>query len=153
LIDPGTGNLLAVAQQPGLRPLRFDADGALLTCGPQGIQRWPRVQDPSGAELRFGPPVRLSAQGARWGIAASADGGVMAIAAMKRGFLLVRAGQADRTVDAGLTQVRYCAVSPDGRWVAVGNHHVSDRGFNAKVHDARTGRLVKELPTEGQCQV
>jgi Flp pilus assembly protein TadD len=41
--------------------------------------------------------------------------------------------------------VRSCAVSPDGRWVATGNH-TNTQGVGAKVWDASTGRLVKDLP-------
>jgi tetratricopeptide (TPR) repeat protein len=48
--------------------------------------------------------------------------------------------------------VRSCAVSPDGRWVATGSHWNTD-GLGAKVWEAATGKLVKELPVPGLCEV
>jgi hypothetical protein len=48
--------------------------------------------------------------------------------------------------------VRFCAVSPDGRWVATGSHSLQE-GPGVKVWDAQTGRLVKELPVGAFCRV
>src|SRR5262249_41221489 len=48
--------------------------------------------------------------------------------------------------------VRYCAVSPDGRWVATGSHELH-QGPGAKIWDAQTGNLVQELPVAGLCSV
>jgi tetratricopeptide (TPR) repeat protein len=45
------------------------------------------------------------------------------------------------------TDVRYCAVSPNGRWVATGSHW-TDGGPSVKVWDAHTGKLEKALPVE-----
>jgi hypothetical protein len=48
--------------------------------------------------------------------------------------------------------VRCCAVSPDGRWVATGSHGSTD-SVGAKVWEAATGRLVKALPVPRFCSV
>src|SRR5262249_62298734 len=48
--------------------------------------------------------------------------------------------------------VRCCAVSPDGRWVATGSHGNTE-GVAAKVWEAATGRLVKELAVPRHCAV
>jgi hypothetical protein len=42
--------------------------------------------------------------------------------------------------------VRFVAVSPDGRWVATGSHSLTD--VYVKVWDARAGRHVADLPVE-----
>src|SRR5262249_46956764 len=43
------------------------------------------------------------------------------------------------------TDVRFVAVSPDGRWVATGSHS----GGGVKVWEAATGRLVQSWPRDG----
>ena len=48
--------------------------------------------------------------------------------------------------------VRFCAVSPDGRWVATGTHGLRE-GAGAKVWDARAGKHVKDLPVGFGCLV
>src|SRR5262249_13291897 len=47
-------------------------------------------------------------------------------------------------------EVRYCAVSPDGRWVATGSHGTTLReGVGVKVWDAQSGQHVANLPLLG----
>jgi WD40 repeat protein len=46
--------------------------------------------------------------------------------------------------------VRFAAVSPDGRWVATGSHGGSAQ---LKVWDAESGQLVRDLPAGGICDV
>jgi WD40 repeat protein len=46
--------------------------------------------------------------------------------------------------------VRYCAVSPDGRWVATGSHWLRE-SCGAKVWDAKEGRHVTDLPVGNLC--
>ena len=48
--------------------------------------------------------------------------------------------------------VRHCAISPDGRWVATGNH-LSNHGVGATVWDAQSGEAIKDLAVEGLCRV
>src|SRR5262249_5746570 len=47
--------------------------------------------------------------------------------------------------------VRCCAVSPDGRWVATGSHN--SQSVFVKVWDGRTGKLVKNLPVHCSSRV
>jgi hypothetical protein len=44
------------------------------------------------------------------------------------------------------------AISPDSRWVATGSHGTI-KGAGAKVWDAQSGKLVKELPVGSYCHV
>jgi tetratricopeptide (TPR) repeat protein len=48
--------------------------------------------------------------------------------------------------------VRFCAVSPDGSWVATGSHWIWVLPA-VKVWDARTGKHKKDLPVEGSSHV
>jgi WD40 repeat protein/Tfp pilus assembly protein PilF len=142
------------AQVPlaGNGPFRFDrADHSLWTYGENGLLRWPVRGDPTDA-LRVGPPERLlsTRQGQSWG--ASRDGEVVAIP-IGRGAAVVWHRSSNRWLDLGKQDdVRNCAVSPDGKWVATGTHDLK-RGAGAKVWDAASGRLEKELPIGGLCGV
>jgi WD40 repeat protein len=62
--------------------------------------------------------------------------------------LLLRRDWADSPLPLGPQKdVRYCAVSTDGRWVATASHG-KPHGIKAKVWDASTGECKKDLPTE-----
>ena len=45
--------------------------------------------------------------------------------------------------------VRFSAVSPDGRWVVTSSHWWDGRSKSARIWDAETGRQVRELRLEG----
>jgi WD40 repeat protein len=50
--------------------------------------------------------------------------------------------------------VRYCAVSPNGRWIATGAHsNPFQTGICATVWDARTGHVEKDFKLAGFCVV
>jgi WD40 repeat protein len=56
-------------------------------------------------------------------------------------------GEVQRVVAGPQNDVRRCAVSPDGKWVATGSHSpAGQRLTDARVWDAATGKLVKTLP-------
>jgi WD40 repeat protein/tetratricopeptide (TPR) repeat protein len=154
VVDLGAGREVAALQVPSERPLLWEPSGALLTVGTLGLLRWPVRADP--AELgryRLGPPERLlpGSEEAGWG--SSADAQTIAIPHFDRGAEVVHRGPPRGTVRLAPQQdVRSCAVSPDGRWVATGSHHTTDRS-GAKVWEAATGKLVKELPVPGLCAV
>jgi serine/threonine protein kinase/WD40 repeat protein/Flp pilus assembly protein TadD len=152
LVDLAAGRELA--SLPRGVALYWESTGALVTAGPLGLLRWP-VHKGTGeqANYRFGPPERLLGSGPMeiWG--ASADGHTIAIPNLNAGAVVVHRGQADMTVRLAPQQdVRCCAVSPDGRWVATGSHGNTD-GFAAKVWEAATGRLEKALPLASMCAV
>jgi WD40 repeat protein len=142
LWDAHTGDLLAsVPVATPQEVVMFERSGALLTGGPSGNFRWPFEPDTSGA-VRLGPPQRLLLPATlRTQFACSIDGRVLASAAGEGGCVL-HADRPDRLIRLGPHEdARAVAVSPDGRWVVTGSQH----GTGAKVWDARTGRLEKEL--------
>jgi serine/threonine protein kinase/WD40 repeat protein len=130
----------------------FEPSGTLLTGGPSGIFRWPLQPDPTSAgALRLGPPQQLGLPGtSRTQIACSLDGQVLASADSEGGWVLHSepSGQLIRLKPH--EDARTIAVSPDGRWVVTGSRQAT----GAKVWDASTGRLEKELlSTEGHVHV
>jgi serine/threonine protein kinase/WD40 repeat protein len=159
--------LLAVGMQdgvglwelPGGRPLTFlslggnhgvgsfESSGALLSYGRTGQLRWPiEAVGPPGT-LRIGPPRPLPFPASPGPVATSRDGRVMA-SAQSWGALVWHADKGDRLIRlAPQHDVRWVAVSPNGRWVATGSHWATD--VYVKVWDARTGRHVADLPVEG----
>ncbi|HEX4608735.1 MAG TPA: hypothetical protein VH092_11080, partial [Urbifossiella sp.] len=136
--------------EPFALPLAFTPDGtALVTCGTGGLCRWP-VRPAGGGDYRLGPPERLlaAARPEQW--AASGDLGTVAIPEYSDGATVWRG--AGRAVRLGQqNDVRYCAVSPDGRWVFTGSHIVrGDPG--ARVWDlAADPPAATDLPTDGNC--
>jgi WD40 repeat protein len=121
----------------------FEPSGSLLTNSPPGLLRWKLRPDPGGKWL-VGPPERLGRLNPLGAIAQSRDGRVLAHANFDGGLLmhLDRPGQPMRLVPH--EDVRFVAVSPDGRWVATGSHN----GAAAKVWEAETGKLVRTLLPE-----
>lgn len=135
-------------------PFRFDrTDHSLWTYGDDGLLRWPLHSDPADADtLRVGPPERLVNTRASnlWG--ASRDGEVVAIPS-GRGAGAVWHRSSNRWLNLDEQQdVRGCAVSPNGKWVATGSHWLG-RGSGAKVWDAASGRHETDLPVGGLCAV
>jgi serine/threonine protein kinase/WD40 repeat protein len=138
-------------------PLLWKPSGDLLTDGALGFLRWPVSADiTQPGHYRIGPPESLfpglsgTAAGA---CASSADGQTITIPNGDYGAVVLRCSQPTRRMFLRPQQdVRHCAVSPDGRWVATGSHGNTD-GFGAKVWEAATGRLAKALPVLGFCGV
>jgi WD40 repeat protein len=169
-LDP-RGRLLAVAVKDGISlldiargedfallpavynaPVAFEPSGALLTNGVSGLLRWPVAVDPATDRRRYGPPERLHPPASYDGHGASADGRILAIPNYSRGAIVLHR-DGNRTVSLGPQEdVRYCAVSADGSWVATGSHGLRE-GAGAKVWDARTGAHQADLPVGGLCHV
>jgi serine/threonine protein kinase/WD40 repeat protein len=152
LLDIARGEEFRLLRMPRNAPLAFEPSGALLTNGLAGLLRWPVTVDPATDQRRYGPPERLYPPTNRDGHGASADGRVLAIPNYNRGAIVLHR-DGNRTVPLGPQQdVRYCAVSPDGRWVASGSHWLHE-GAGAKVWDAQTGAHLADLPAAGECPV
>ena len=139
------GQELAVLSLPTRNyPLRFDADGALWTYGISGVLRWPIREGPR--ELRVGPPEILDNFTTNAvGSASSRDGKVLAFANYPHGPLL---WQSDRQRFFRLgpqDDVRFCSVSPDGRWVATGSHGHHRNSAPVQVWDGSDGSHVVNL--------
>jgi WD40 repeat protein len=137
-------------------PLRFDPEaGELLTSSllaPRrgGLFRWPMRAEPG--RLHVGPPEPLDEPSNPYCAAGcSADGRVVAIPWHTHADVLHR--PENRPVPLGpCDDVRSCAVSPDGRWVATGNHG-SLQGIGATVWDAQSGKKAKDFLVGGLCGV
>jgi WD40 repeat protein len=140
---------LATGLELGLLPIGrtrhplFHASGDLLTRGPSGLWRWPVREVEPGGTLRIGLPRALPLPGSDTGLASSSDGRILALANID-GAIAVDIDRPGRRNQFGPhNDVRYVAVSPDGRWAATGSHH--DAGV--KVWGARDGKLSVELPS------
>jgi hypothetical protein len=108
--------------------------------------------DPASPSRRFGPPQYLARLRTTGGTGTSEDGRVFAIPLFDRGALVVHVDHPERQVILSPQKdVRFCAVSPNGRWVATGSHWGT--APTVKVWDADTGKLEKELPVEGSSTV
>src|SRR5262249_17767649 len=121
--------------------------------GACGLLRWPVTVDPKTGQCRYGPP-----RGGDFGKTEddphgmSADARVVAIPDYGRGALILHR-DSKRLLRVGpQDDVRFCAVSPDGRWVATGTHGLRE-GVGAKVWDAQNGRHIKDLPVGRFCRV
>lgn len=154
LLDTAWGRELAIL--PGPIPVAFLPGNALRTCGPAGLQEHPFELDLPAARLRLGTPRTLVPvpSGDPWG--QDRDGTVLAMPLHRGGFSITRLGPPLRTVAAPPLphDVRSCAVSPDGRWLATGSHHPNPQQLtNARVWNSTTGQLIRTLPVSELCTV
>jgi eukaryotic-like serine/threonine-protein kinase len=135
-------------------PIGVDPNGAVLTHGTAGAQRWPLAFDAATGERVYGPPKTLAPKMSflPGGIGNSADATVLAFPVSNNGAreLILPEGKEFHLTPQ--EDVRHCAVSPDGRWVVTGSHGAL-KGAAAKIWDARTGRHVRDLPVAGFCYV
>jgi len=147
LWDLTSGRELPFLQLPGMNLALFEPSGALLTNGPASLLRWPVQAEPATPPLlRIGPPLKLSLPGSQNVLACSRDGSVIASPQLFQGGLVLHLDRPERPVRlTDHEDVRYIAVSPDGRWVATGSHGASAQ---VKVWEAQSGNLDKELSVE-----
>jgi serine/threonine protein kinase/WD40 repeat protein len=151
LVDVARGEESALLPLPGNVSLCFDHEGALWTSGSAGLLRWPMAANPKTGQRRYGPPQRILPNAAV-ALRGSADLRVVAIPNGSAGGIVIHR-DSGRLVRLGPQEdVRFCAVSPDGHWVATGSHWLRE-GVGAKVWDAREGKQVKDLPVGGGCGV
>jgi serine/threonine protein kinase/WD40 repeat protein len=152
LVDIAQAKEAALLPIPDERPVRFDADDALLTFGQHGLLRWPLAVDSENGRQRYGPPQELVPYGQDSGIVVSGDGRIVVTPKVTR-YTVVLHRDSGRKFSLGYQQdVRSCAISPDNRWIATGTHHLR-AGAGAKVWDAQTGQHIKDLPVPGLCSV
>jgi WD40 repeat protein len=141
--------------------IAFEPSGAFVTSAesPTGLLRWPTRIEPTGV-WRVGPPESLNMfSNAGWH-GSSADGSVLAIPNHSAGAVVLyrsispnkpsgsegKNQPRDPRVKLGPREdVRSCAVSPDGRWVATSNN-TTLQGIGATVWDAQTGKAIKDFP-------
>jgi eukaryotic-like serine/threonine-protein kinase len=124
---------------------------ALLTCGPDGLLRWPLTgDDEEGRRLRLGPPRRLSPMRRAW-FARSPDGRTLGAVTQEGGcnkILDLETGALRRELGSHPWGEVH-ALSGDGRWAASSGWH-SDR---VRLWNAETGEMVHEWVTGKQTQV
>ena len=123
-----------------------------------GLFRRPIRAEPGSGTVHIGAAQRLPVPAADAGFAQSRDGRVLASAQFE-GALVLHADQPDKPIKLEPhDDVRYVAVSPDGRWVATGRFSYPG---GAKIWElTRTGepatkgltyKLVKDLPCGYAC--
>ena len=106
------------------------------------MQRWPVRLDPERSEFRIGPPSQLplpaeTGGSPRISTAASWRWPTMTMPTSRPRTGPIRVGPLD--------DCRYVAVSPDGEWLATGNHDST----GAQVWRIRDGARVTDLAVEG----
>jgi serine/threonine protein kinase/WD40 repeat protein len=142
LWDLATGATLArVPLQMDEHHVLFDPSGALLTSR-IALFLWPIHERAEGA-ASIGPPKQLYSWETRDGFALTPDGRTLAAAMYGMGGLVL--DPRDPTRLRWLRphdDVRFIAVSPDGRWVVTG----SFAGEGMKLWEAASGRLVHNFP-------
>jgi serine/threonine protein kinase/WD40 repeat protein/Tfp pilus assembly protein PilF len=147
LLDLATGGELKFLPIGYSFPVRFDGDGGLMTRGQNGLLDWPLQRNRMPGLLRYGPPRTLLRIDTGDIIGSSADGRLLALPRYHQCALLVqRDDPAKFTELTPQEDVRLCAVSSDGHWVATGSHE-AQKVF-VKVWDG-TGKPVKDLPVHG----
>jgi WD40 repeat protein len=152
LVDVARGEEAALLPLPRNGPLCFDSEGALWSYGASGLMRWPVTVDPNSGQRRYGPPEYYLGRTPGDPHGSSTDAQVVAIPNYGLGaFIFHRDSR--RLLRLGPQEdVRRCAVSLDGRWVATGSHSLREGG-GAKIWDARDGSHVKDLPVSSWCTV
>jgi serine/threonine protein kinase/WD40 repeat protein len=162
------GRLLAVGMDDGVRLLElasgrelaflplaqtlsviFQPSGReLLTCGRGGLRRWHiRMDAAAPNRLHIGPPHAVPLPVVPHLARCSQDRGTLAIAGRAMGMAVV----VDLTTEAVQSRLaphsglNHAALSPDGQWAATAGWNAK----SAKVWNARTGEMVKELPLGG----
>jgi WD40 repeat protein/tRNA A-37 threonylcarbamoyl transferase component Bud32 len=150
IVDWASGQ--EVGQIPRAYHIEWESDTAFVASGPSGVLRWPVTKDAKSGGLRIGPPATLIKNQVFDKFAAGTDGRILVIPNYDQGAVVWRQPN-DWLALAPREDVRYCAVSPDGRWIATGNHHNLKRGIGATVWEAQTGRCVKDIHVQEFCQV
>ncbi len=115
--------------------LMFDNSGNLITSGPMGVLRWPINLDAGQGRCDIGPPQTLPLGAGTCGIALDKTGAI--VARTDRGSAYVATPEGTRRIGP-LDDCRSIAVSPDGKWLATGNH--------VRRHDAQVWRIADRAP-------
>jgi eukaryotic-like serine/threonine-protein kinase len=115
--------------------LMFDTSGDLITSGSTGVLRWPINVDARQGRCDIGPSQTLPLGAGTCGIALDKSGAIVARA--DNGSAHVATPEGTRRISP-LDDCRAVAVSPDGKWLATGNH--------VRHHDAQVWRIADRAP-------
>jgi WD40 repeat protein len=144
--DLVAGRELPVVSEPEIASVFFDpAGGHLVTAGAAGIQR--RSLGDAGtppSQVRFGAPELLQPPGrSAFEAVLSGDGQTLVVVDNRSRAVAVTWGTRElRPWLTGPINMKYPAVSPDGRWAATGSQY----GNEVRVWDTRTGGTVHHIP-------
>jgi serine/threonine protein kinase/WD40 repeat protein len=122
---------------------------SLFTYGRTGLQRWPIQAPPEAgsARLQIGPPQALEVPPNRsvFRACCSRDGQWLAVNdhAGRRVFVVRVDKPTQRTVISNCPDIHSIALSPDGRWLAIGQGNKAD---GIGIFESAAGRLVRRLP-------
>jgi serine/threonine protein kinase/WD40 repeat protein len=170
--DLDSGEELASDRQPRVdacSPLFFDPPraplspvergkseelGGWMTGGHSALFRWLARSDPARPEtVCIGPPRQIATDGGAGystGASASADGQVVAVP-QGNSTLVVHRDQPERRLSLGPQHdVRFAAVSPDGRWIVTCSWWWDGRSKTGFIWDAKTGERVHDLLQDGE---
>jgi WD40 repeat protein len=147
-VDWSTGAEVAWIPLPHPTAFAFEPGGAFVTSGlgPAGLLRWPTREE--RGVWRVGPPQSLNQFSNPDGHGSSADASVLAIPYRNEGAVVLHRLTGRRVKLGPQEDVRTCAVSPDGRWIATGNHS-NLKGIGFTVWNAQTGKADKEFNMDG----
>lgn len=125
----------------------FDpASGDLITAGEAGLQRrLIEAANVPASQARFGRPVRIGpGEWAPHEAVVSRDGKTLVTReGTSSGSVIDRDAQKLRAPLLGPVNMKFLAVSPDGRWVSAGNQY----GEEVPVWDAQTGKRAHSIQT------
>jgi eukaryotic-like serine/threonine-protein kinase len=131
------------------RPVRFDADGTglLVKWNPIGIPGLFRIPvTRTESRVKVGEPKLAMALADCWDEFGFSDDDRLLAVPLKNHRSRLYRGMDQRPLDLGSqSNVRFCSVSPDGKWVVTGSH---GEGFVA-LWDAVTGKQKKLLEAWG----
>ena len=118
--------------------------GSLVTCGWSGLSRWP-IARPAADELQLGPP-QLAApalSSPKTFVRASLVGADAVFTTIRQSAIRGFRSGTNFLQLAGSEYTTSIAASADGKWIAAGYWN----GPNARLWDAQTGRLIRQLTT------
>jgi WD40 repeat protein len=142
-------NPFPLAHLPAEAPftVQFQPDGrALLTCGTNGVHRWPMAWSADHSQLRLGPPAILEpTRGQPIDLFELSRDGHWMVAETKQGFIGFDPEKSVETIrsEARIQPGRRPHLSPDGRLVA---SDVGSKVARIQIWNPRTGLLVTNLP-------
>jgi serine/threonine protein kinase/WD40 repeat protein len=123
--------------------------GGWMTGGHSALFLWPARSEPARpGTVCVGPPRQIAPDGGAGystGASASADGRVVAVP-QGNSTLVLHRDQPERHLSLGPQHdVRFAAVSPNGRWVATCSWWWDGRSKTGLIWDAETGKRVHDL--------
>lgn len=152
LFDIASGQSLERVPATHSSAAAFHPSGThFITCGLEGLRRWPIRIDDGVDRLHFGPSEGLELSNAsRVNTFSLTPDGRRLVAIADDGFRVLNPlGEDDvvRSTPAGSRPTSVPVISPDGRWVAMGK-----RGNRLQIADARSGKVVTNLNVGGSCR-